>query len=334
MFEYTSSPGSPAYKTEENNIVNGLRQLQFTDPEIQAVLQVKHGFEQWIYGKRAALYAKGKEYPFKDTDLRKYIKYVLQSNPKGAERVIYAYDLILNKKSVSNTQELQKHLKKMEGHVHKIDISDLPMSTVTRCDKYAIAYGINEAPFDVWNYDKCRKLLKVVEHSSNSITVQTPIKPVIQYRGSFELPGKVKIAKGLTGKDNSECVVTFSTKHCVLCNTYVIVASTRNPETNARNNLHLGGYKLICYEGTALYVYVMDIGQKDKPSSLSGDRVYDYGIDPKEIAPRLNRVTKKLYNDLQCKYSEPMKPKKNFVPFTDPRKANAIERAQLEEGIV
>lgn len=333
MFEYTSSPGTPAYVNEENNIVNGLKQLQFIPAEIQAVLNVKHGFETYLFQKRQMYMMKGKEYPFKDTELKRYIRQMFQQNPKGAERIIYAYDLIFQKKTVGSTQELQKHLKKMEGSVYKIDINDLPVSKVNRIEKQAIAFGINEAPFDVWNYDKCKKLLKVIEHTPTHITVQTPIKPVIQYRGSFELPGKVKIARGLTGPNNSECVVTFSTQHCMLCNNYVIVASKRNPETNAKNNLHLGGYKLICYEGTAIYVYALDIGKKDKVS-LSGDRIYDYGIDPREIVPRLNRVAGQVYNTLKCKHKEVLQPKKKFIPFSDPRKAAAIAEEQVEEGIV
>lgn len=333
MFEYTSSPGTPAYVNEERNIINGLKSLQFTDTEIQAVLNVKHGFEQYLFQKRQMAAMKGKEYPFKGTELNKYIRYNFQNNPKGAERIIYAYDLIFNKKTVGSTQELQKHLKKMEGSVYKIGINDLPISTISRIDKKAIAFGIHEAPFDVWNYDKCKQLLNVVEHTSTHITVQTPIKPLIKYRESFELPGKVKVAKGLTGPNNNECIVTFSKQHCMLCNNYVIVASTRNPETNAKNNLHLGGYKMICYEGTAIYVYALDIGQRDKVS-LSGDRIYDYGINPKEIIPRLNRVAELVYKKLQCKYKEALQPKKKFIPFSDPRKADAIAQAQQEEGVI
>lgn len=334
MFEYNSSPGTSAYVNEEQYIINGLQQLQFTPVEIQATLEVKHGFEQYLFEKRQLYMMKGREYPFKESELRKYIRCYFSSNPKAAERIVYAYDLVFQKKTVSSTNELQKHLKKMEGSTYKIDISDLPISKISRIEKQAIAFGINEPPFDVWNYDKCKQLLKVIEHTPGHITVQTPIKPVIKYRGSFELPGKVKVARGLTGPNNSECVVTFSKDHCVLCNNYVIVASTRNPETNSRNNLHLGGYMLIAYEGTKIYVYAMDIGKRDKVNLGGGDRIYDYGINPKEIKQRLNRVAAQVYKLLQCKYKEELQPKKKFIPFSDPRKANAIERQQQEDGVV
>ena len=199
--------------------------------------------------------------------------------------------------------ELVKHLKETNGRQRKITIQDLSISKITTVPRVALIGGIIDAPYNIWNsknYSGKDALYRVIDVSGSRITIETSRKPRLEWGKAKELPGILEI-KGV--RSNGNAIVSFDKKYCRLCNRFVIVASLKNPE------FHLGKYDMICFEGTRVYIFAINMGIKEKIKYNNGNqRIYAYGIMPQDIKGKLDFVAKAMYQELHgvaVNYIEP-----------------------------
>ena len=222
---------------------------------------------------------------------------------KQADRLKYMFDIFIGKVRIETQDEIARHLRKMSGGSRKISMRDFPKSQITNIPRIAVIANIKPPPFDIWNsknYKGGKALYQLVDVSGQRITVETARKPQFQQNRTTKIQGIFEI-KGV--KANGNIVVTFNKKYCSLCNRFVIVGSLRNPE------YHLGKYEMLCFEGTKVYVYALNIGTKEAARFNSDNyRIYDFGLLPNDIEGKLKNAALTMYNQLKCvlvKYCEP-----------------------------
>lgn len=223
----------------------------------------------------------------------KFTPSALQSygyNYEQAKRLAYMANICKGKVNIESKDQMTKHLKKMFGTGHRINIHDLETSSINNVPRIAVIDNLVQAPYSIWNsknYKGKEALYKVIDVTGQRITIETPRKPRLEYRQAKELPGILEI-KGV--RANGNCVVSFDKKYCKLCNRFVIVASLRRPER------HLGMYEVICIEGTKIYIYATSMGIREQVRySMGTQRIYDYGIFPQDIKGKLDLVAKQIY---------------------------------------
>lgn len=215
-------------------------------------------------------------------------------NYEQQQRIKYMYNICCGKVSIDTEEELIRHLKKMNNHAYKIGIGNLPLSKITQIPRVAVVAGIQEEPYTIWNSNryKGKEMLYPVSHvTGQRITIETSRKPVLKHGAKMEIPGVLEI-KGV--RANNKAVIEFSKTNCRLCNRFIVVATLRHPE------FHHGMYKIICYEGTKIYVYARTMGVKDGVKyNGSTERVYAYGFFEPEIKGKVESVAKYIYNQLK-----------------------------------
>ena len=267
----------------ENMISAQLQQKMFSQAEIQAYFRACSAGVRFT--SRKTVMEKG---GFSDRE---------------AQRLCYMHGIVSGAKQVDSEEQMSKHLRKLDEHQHKVSISDLELSSVLEVPRLAIVNGINIEPYSVFNslkYWKSRSnnknrfngLYKVLRMTSGSITVESPVKPTIEYnRGRGKRVDNMLEIHGI--RVNGTAEVSFSSKYCKMCNRYVIMATTKRPKA-----LHLGYCTITCLEGTRIYVCAVNIGTKPRPSSSSESRTYSWGIMPEEINSKLKMVTNNIYKRL------------------------------------
>lgn len=246
------------------------------------------GFSQYEIAEFQKLFANG----------AKFTPQALQSygyNYEQAKRIKYMFDICAGKVQVNTQDELVKHLKKMSNGSYKLSMQDLAISKITNVPRVAVVANIKQSPYDIWNsknYKGKDALYKVVDVTGQNITVETPRKPQLQYKQAKEIPGMLEI-KGV--RANGNAVVAFNKNYCTLCNRFVIVGSLKNPE------FHLGKYEMICFEGTRVYIFAINMGTRETIHYNSGNqRIYDFGIFPGDITNKLKAVAQSMYTQLRC----------------------------------
>lgn len=250
-----------------------------------------------------------------------------------AKRLIYMYGICAGKYSVETKQESIKHLKKMNGSQYKITMQDLAVSNVTDVPRVAVINitvpkkpanmteyqyeKMKEAckPFTIWNSSRYKgrdALYKVLDVTGQHVTIETSRKPQLQYNAVKKIPGVLEI-KGQ--RENGNVIVVINSEYCKLCNRFIIVASLRNPE------FHHGKYELLAFEGTKVYVYATNMGVRNTVKyNMGTQRVYAYGIFPQDIKPKLDNITKSMYQYLNCVSAEYMGSNKPYEVITRQQK--------------
>lgn len=210
-----------------------------------------------------------------------------------AKRLMYGYSICKGKTVIDSKQDMVKHLRKMFGANYRISMQDLKVSSVTSIPRVALVGNIADEPFTIWNsknYKGKDAIYKVVDVTGKRITIETSRKPKLAYGASKSIPGVLEI-KGT--KTNGMVVVSLDKDYCQLCNRFAIMASLRNPE------FHLGKYEMVCFEGTKVYIFAVDMGIRETVKYSGGtQRVYKYGIFKKDIKPKLDMVAKEMYRSL------------------------------------
>lgn len=229
-----------------------------------------------------------------ENDMITHVKKMTGASRDTAKQAVYRENLANGYGAKNYTKDqLIKHLKDTNGRIRKLTIQDLKVSNVTEVPRVAIVGNIIDEPYAIWNSNRYKgkdALYKVTDVTGQKITVETPRKPKLEYKKPRVIPGVLEI-KGLT--KTGDAIVSFNKQYCKLCNRFIIVASLRNPE------FHFGKYEIICCEGSKLYVYATSMGTKENVNySMGNARVYDYGIFPGEIAPKLKTVAQGLYKSL------------------------------------
>ena len=240
----------------------------------------------------------------------KFTPQALQSygyTPEQSKRLRYMAGICSGKITVDNREQMMRHLKKNFGANYKLRIEDLNVSKVSEVPRVAVVANIVDTPFDIWNSNKYQgkdMFYRVVKASSQGVTVETSRKPQLSNTHTKKIPGVLEI-NGV--KANGNIVITFDKNYCKMCNRYAIVASLKRPE------FHMGMYDMLCFEGTRVYVYCTDMGIKESVKHNGGNsRVYDYGILPNMIKPKLDRVAKEIYEKIQCVDSIYIQPNTKF----------------------
>lgn len=293
----------------DRNTTNNLINMGFTQAEINAYeyIYVNGGrftpmaLQQYGYSfdqaKRIAYLNKvmqGGVSIQTENDMINHVKKMTGASRDIAKQAVYRENLS-NGYGAQNYSEVEliKHLRETNGRQKKITIQDLAISKVTSVPRVAVVAGIVDEPYNIWNsrnYSGKEAMYRVIDVTGAKITVETSKKPKLEWGKSREVPGVLEI-KGV--KQNGNAIVTFDKKYCRLCNRFVIVASLRNPE------FHLGKYDMICFEGTKVYIYAINMGTKEQLRyNMGNQRIYAYGIMPNDIKPKLDNIAKAMYQQL------------------------------------
>lgn len=208
-------------------------------------------------------------------------------------RLVQLYNIMRGTVSIQNDDELIKHLRTINKGVPKIGMDNLKISKIREVPRVAVVMGITKEPYTIWNstrYHGKQMLYLVRDVTPTSIVIETSRKPALKYDDASDIDGVLSI---LGGKTDGGVVISFNKDYCKLCNRYIIIASFRRPE------FHLGMYEIICNEGTKVYVYATILKAKDKIKyNMATQRVYDYGVLPDEIVPKLKRVAIEMFSRL------------------------------------
>ena len=237
-----------------------------------------------------------------------------------AKRLHYMYRICTGQVQIESQDQMSKHLRTMFGSTHKMSINDLAISQITNVPRAAVVMNIDQEPYSIWNsnnYSGSKSLYKVIDATAGHITVETPIKPQLKYGQAKKIPGMLEI-KGV--KANGNIVVTFNSNYAALCNRFVIVASFKNPER------HLGKWEIMCYEGRKVYIYAINMGTRDKVSYSQGNqRVYAYGLYPRDIKKKLDSVAQEMYRYVKGVSH-------NYIPPTVGYNVVDIKKPDLDDG--
>ena len=210
-----------------------------------------------------------------------------------AQRIKYMYDIASGKISIETEEDLAKHFRKVFGRHRRIGIQDLAVSNVNKVPRWALLGGIKDKVYKCLNSADLpvSNRLYTVEKVAQRVTVGTSNQLAIPYGYPMKIDGVLEILG--REKGTGRIILAVDRKYCRLCNRYIIVASLRAPET------HHGMIKIICIEGTTIYVYAKTLGIKESVSYAGGtSRVYDYGIKQNEISTRLKEVAERIYASL------------------------------------
>jgi len=226
-----------------------------------------------------------------------------------AQRIKYMYDIVCGKLEIETTNDLSKHLKKLNGRHNKIGIQDLAISSINEIPKWAVVAGIVNNMVDERKYGK--NIYTILNSKNLSMdkrfykVVKTGQKILVRYNGSLVIPYRypkiiddVLEIKG-RDKESGDIFILFNRKYCRLCNRYIILASLRVPE------FHLGMVEIICREGTKIYVYAKKLGIKESIGYSGGTaRIYDYGLLSGSIESKIEDVAHKVYDYVGGVHSE------------------------------
>ena len=228
--------------------------------------------------------------------------------PEQAQRLMYMFKVYNGNITLNSERDVVKHLKKIHGNAYKISLSDFKTSNISSVPRIAVVAGITEKPYDIYNsnnYKGKNALYRVLNVSGRKIQIETPRKPRLEYGHTKSIDGVLEI-NGLT--QNGNVIITFDRNYCHLCNRFIIIASLRNPEFS------LGKYTMLAFEGTKIYVYAAIMGTGDHVRYSGGSqRVYDYGLDPNTIKPKLDRVAQAIYQQFDCASGRYDAPNERFV---------------------
>lgn len=209
-------------------------------------------------------------------------------NERTARHVKYAYDICSGRVTIEDEYTLRNHLRKMFSSTYKISASDLEPSSVKDIDRKCVIMGLTGS-WNIWNSSQFKgydMLYNVIGVGSESIRFVTSRIPVLKYKESRELSGVLKIEKSIKGN----LIVSINKKYAKLCNRFIVTASLRKPER------YLFLVRIICIEGTCIYVYAAPIGGKKKSvRSTNSNRIYDYGVFENEIEQKTMKVASNIY---------------------------------------
>ena len=215
-------------------------------------------------------------------------------NYDNQQRIRYMYGICEGRYQINTDEELVKHLRKINNRMPRIGMNNLKTSKVSSVPMAAIVGNIRQQPYTIWNsknYKGTGKLYVVRKISATNITIETSRKPQLSYKAPKEIDGIFKIEEILK---NGRILISFNKNYCKLCNRFIIAASLRKPE------FHLGMYKIICVEGTTVYVYATSMGTRGTVRyNMQTQRVYDYGILPEDIKPKLLKTAKEISSNVK-----------------------------------
>jgi hypothetical protein len=189
-------------------------------------------------------------------------------------------------------------LRKLRGGHNRISLVDLPLSRIDKIQRFALVGNIRDEVYQSLNsknYPPEEGLYPVVKLTSGRVHIHADKrkKPVIPYGYPKKIDGVLEVLSAIPD-GSAEIALNVSDcgnrSYCRICGSYVIVASLRQPQA------HLGARRIICAEGTRVFVYAFNNGTKDSVSHLGGtSRVYAFGVFPSEITPKLDAETVKIY---------------------------------------
>lgn len=217
------------------------------------------------------------------------------TNYEAQQRLKYMYSFCIGKTEINTDEDLIKHLKRMNSKMPKIGMANLQTSKINSVPRAAIIGNIRQTPFDIYNsknYKKAEGLYIVENITSNNVIIRTSRKPQLKYGASKKIEGVIEILPEPADR-NGRIQLAVNKSYCKLCNRFIIAASIKRPE------FYLGMYKIICIEGTTVYVYAQSMGTRDTVKyNMSTQRVYSYGIFEEEIPIKLKAVAQEMYKNL------------------------------------
>lgn len=241
--------------------------------------------------------------------------------PGQIQRLNYLYKIYtgavkvnLNINRVDN--ETVNYYKKMNRGSMKITVDDLARTSNKLLEsgipRFAVVHDIpNGSIFSVWNskqYTGEDKLFEVMDVTPENIIIMTGKLPkpcrfgqsagkIIKILDPKEVDktGQATREASLAGKafKQRKIAVKISKKYCAVTNRYIIVGSLQ------RSEMHFGEVELLCGDGTIVHLYAKPAPDGNTIHLKGGrQRIYDFGVLPEDIVPKLKEAAKNLGNHL------------------------------------
>ena len=242
------------------------------------------------------------------------------------KRLQYMYSIIIGKTIIdtNSIDEVSKHFYKLNANKGRVNINNLPLSNVGEVPSLAVIEGLPKGRYEIYNYSYKKKgLIHVVSKiGKDTITIRTPIKPVLPYGSEkhlyyykdvdsnkiqytevrnefskFNKEGK-KIDIGIAVKvmklsDDKKMVdISINKRYVRLVKPYIIICSFTRPKS------HLGIYKMVLAEGSKLFIYAVYCEGNGRLINNSTKRVYYWGYKKKQLPVVLKKIAESLYSNL------------------------------------
>ena len=242
------------------------------------------------------------------------------------KRLQYLYAIVIGKivVDVNDFDDISKHFYKLNANKGRVNINNLPLSNVGEVPSLAVIEGLPKGRYEIYNYSYKKKgLIHVVSKiGKDTITIRTPIKPVLPYGSEkhlyyykdvdsnkiqytevrnefskFNKEGK-KIDIGIAVKvmklsDDKKMVdISINKRYVRLVKPYIIICSFTRPKS------HLGIYKMVLAEGSKLFIYAVYCEGNGRLINNSTKRVYYWGYKKKQLPVVLKKIAESLYSNL------------------------------------
>lgn len=226
----------------------------------------------------------------------------------GASRIRYLMEILNGRKDISindirdmgDIKCVAKHFRKINPTCIKLSTEMLLPTKVNNIPKLAVVMGIRDKEF-----------FNVNSKNPNDKLGYYLVESVGQNNMTLRMHKRVNTGKRVDGDGivtilgidtHGNTLIRVKTSNVRVCNRYIVVASIRQPSR------HSGMYVMVTISGDLLYVYARTVEGNRYLGKNFSERVYDFGVIPRELNSRLKSVAVDAYNGLHCvcvKYIEP-----------------------------
>lgn len=239
-------------------------------------------------------------------------------NSFEVQRLRQIHDIITGKKVIETADDLSHHIKRIHRG-RRLSMAELLPSKVLRVPRKAVIHSITDPTFKMYNsenYSKINRFYDVVGVGGSRIHIETARKPVLKFKQSKVVEGVIEIQELL---ESGRVKIAVNREYAALCNRFVIAMGFRKPE------LHHGCAQIVGLDGTKVYVYAKSIGKREKLDFMLGSaRVYDHGIFPEDIVPKLQSAAEMNFYRVGGRHIE-------YYPYTEEYKILIPEGTREEE---
>ena len=225
------------------------------------------------------------------------LQQMLYIDYNSAYRIRYLIELmsgrhnvdIYNIYGIEDIRNIARHFRKINSSCIKLTVDKLPASKISTIPKIAILCGIRDKRFAELNSKNPNNISEyyLVDKTEQERYILRTSKKIADHGEDED-----KIVNILGRDTNSRIIVSAVTSHVRLCNRYIAVASTRQPQ------YHNGMYVLVNPNGDIVYVYSKTVAGYRNIGKNYSERVYKYGIIPNELDKVLKETAIMIGNNI------------------------------------
>lgn len=229
----------------------------------------------------------------------------------SAYRIRYLIELMSGKRNVDiyniygieDIRNISRHFRKINRSCIKLTIDKLPTSKISTLPRIAILCGVRDRRFVELNSKNPNNINEyyLVDKTTQDRCILRTVKSIKEHGEDED-----KIVNILGRDTNGRTILSAVTSHVRLCNRYIVVASTRQPQ------YHNGMYVLVNVYGDIIYVYSKTVAGYRNIGKNYSERVYRYGILPNELDRTLKETAIKIGNSIELAAVTRIEPTQEF----------------------